>query len=51
MKKILAAVLMLVALTGMTACLEEDSSSTKKDSQKVEDNTFSAIELPEDKFD
>ena len=39
------------ALTGMTACIEEDSSSTKKDSQKVEDNTVSAIELPEDKFD
>ena len=51
MKKILAAVLMLVALTGMTACLEEDGSSTKKDSQKVENNTVSAIELPEDKFD
>ena len=51
MKKILAAVLLLVALTGMTACGGEEDSSTKKDSQKVENNTVSAIELPEDKFD
>ena len=51
MRKILAATLLLVAMAGMAACLEEDSSSTKKDSQKAETSTFSAIELPEDKFD
>ena len=51
MKKILTAALLLVALAGFAACLEEDGSGTKKDSQKTETSTFSAIELPEDKFD
>lgn len=51
MKKFLALALTLAALTGMTACGGEEDSSTKKDSQKTESSTFSAIELPEDKFD
>ena len=49
MKKLLIIALLLGSLLGMTACLEEDSSSTKKESPKAE-NSIPAIELPEDEF-
>ena len=49
MKKLLIIALLLVSLIGMTACLDEDSSSSKKESQKAE-NSIPAIELPEDEF-
>ena len=49
MKKVLAILLTMCLSVGLTACLEEDSSTPKKDSQKTE-SSVSAIELPEDKF-
>ena len=55
MKKVLAILLMMCLAVCFTACLEEDSSSPKKDSQKKDsqkiENDIPEIELPEVKFD
>ena len=55
MKKVLAILLTMCLAVGLTACLEEDSSSPKKDSQKTDSHKIESgvpeIELPEVKFD
>lgn len=50
MKKALAILMTVFLAVGLTGCLEEDSSTPKKESQKTE-SEIPEIELPEVDFD